>query len=234
MLETSAFVFASDLADEGIDTVLDNVERRAGLGGIMPAFLYHAARDVFPHNPARRGVLQNAGACFFRSEPRLYEGTVIRPEPSALVRERDVLADACRAAAARGLAVHAWTVFLHPDRPGEHPACAPRNAFGDRYEGELCPANPDVRAYVRALVADISRYEIASILAESLHYHGLEHGYHHERYFVALDPVARYLLGLCFCDHCLAAARGAGVDADGVHDAVRRALDRVFADGEVL
>ena len=38
------------------------------------------------------------------------------------------------------------------------------------------------------------------MLAESLHYHPLEHGAHHERYFVELGTAARLLLGLCFCD----------------------------------
>ncbi|MFN8224140.1 MAG: hypothetical protein U0R50_12940 [Gaiellales bacterium] len=228
-LETSFFAFATDLADEGVDAVLDNVEHRAGVGGIMPAFVYHAARDVFPHNPNRRVSLHERGAYFFDAKPSLYAGLRIQPRLDPLVRERDVLAETCRAAAARGLAVRAWTVFLHPDRPGELADCAPRNAFGDRYEGDLCPANPDVRAYVRALVADVARYEVEAIVAESLHYHGLEHGYHHERYFVELGSRSRYLLGLCFCDHCLAEASAAGVDGPAVCAAVRDELERVFA-----
>jgi hypothetical protein len=83
---------------------------------------------------------------------------------------------------------------------------------------------------VRALVADVARYEVQAVLAESLHYHGLEHGYHHERYFVELGARARYLLGLCFCEHCLAAAARAGVDGKTVRDAVRGELEAVFAD----
>ena len=231
MLETSAFVFATDLAGEGVETVLDNVERRAGLGGVMPAFAYHAARDVFPHNPAHRVVLQERGALFFQAEPRLYEGGLVQPAVSALALERDVLGETCRAAAARDLAVHAWTAFLHADRAGEYPSCSPRNAFGDLYEGDFCPANPDVRTYVRALAADVCRYEVETILAESLHYHGLEHGYHHERYLISLGPVARFLLGLCFCEHCLAAARSRGVDAARVHGAVRAELERALGEG---
>ena len=51
--------------------------------------------------------------------------------------------------------VDAWTIFLHADRPDEHQDCVTVNAFGDRYPADLCPANPDVRAYARALVADV-------------------------------------------------------------------------------
>ena len=86
MLETSAFVFATDLAGEGVETVLDNLERRGGLGGVTPAFVYHAARDVFPHNPAHRVVLQERGALFFPPEPGLYATGLVQPSVSSLAR----------------------------------------------------------------------------------------------------------------------------------------------------
>jgi len=229
-VETSAFAFPSDLAGEGVETVLRNLHDRAGVGGITPAFVYHAARDVFPHNQRRKVVLMERGALLYPPDPALYEGLRIEPRVSAEALERDVLAETCEAAAALGVAVRAWTVFLHADRSGEHQDCVTQNAYGDLYPADLCPANPDVRAYVRALVTDVARYDVEAILAESLHYHGLEHGYHHERYFIELGARARYLLGLCFCEHCLAAAARAGVDGDAVRNAVRRELERVFDD----
>ena len=45
------FAFASDLVDEGMATVLDNVAGRAGVGGVTMAAAYHHGRDIFPHNP---------------------------------------------------------------------------------------------------------------------------------------------------------------------------------------
>jgi hypothetical protein len=129
------------------------------------------------------------------------------------------------------LDVNAWVVFLHNDRLGfAHPDCSTQNAFGDRYLTDLCPSNPEVRAYARALASDVARYGISTILGESLHFHGLTHGYHHERYFEELGTVGTYLLGLCFCAHCLAAARRAGIDAEMVHRLVRDELERRFAD----
>ena len=103
------------------------------------------------------------------------------------------------------------------------------NAFGDRYVTELCPANPDARAYARALAADIAALGVAGICSEALHYLGLKHGYAHERYFVPLSARVRYLLGLCFCEHCLAAANGAGVDGDAVRREARKTIERAFA-----
>jgi hypothetical protein len=66
------------------------------------------------------------------------------------------------------------------------------------------------------------------VVAESLHHHGLEHGFHHERYFIELGSLGRYLLGLCFCEHCLRAAADSGVDGKQVREAARRELERRF------
>src|SRR5206468_1345422 len=207
--------------------VLGNLQERAGVGGITPAFVYHAARDIFPHNPRRKVVLSDRGALLYPPDRALYDGLRLEPRVDSAALERDVLVEPCRTGTARGLAVNAWTVFLHVDRPGEHLDCVTQNAFGDLNPADLCPANPDVRAYVRALVSDIARYDIQAIIAESLHYHGLEHGYHHERYFTELGARGRYLLGLCFCEHCLARAAHAGGDGDAVRRAVRQALEQV-------
>jgi hypothetical protein len=110
-----------------------------------------------------------------------------------------------------------------------HPECATQNAFGDRYLTDLCPSNPEVRAYARALASDVARYEVSTIFAESLHFHGLGHGYHHERYFEELGTTGTYLLGLCFCAHCLEAANHTGVDAEAVHRRVQDELRRRFS-----
>src|SRR5205807_9106868 len=213
-----------------MEAVLENVAGRAKLGGVTLAAAYHHGRDIFPHNPRRRVRFLEGGAVFFRPDPARYRGLAIQPRASALSASQDVLADLCEAASARSLRVRAWTVFLHNYSLGEaHPDCACRNAFGDAHLTDLCPANPKVREYVRGLSADIAAHGVATVVAESLHYHGLEHGFHHERYFIELGPLGRYLLGLCFCDHCLAAARRRGVQADMLRGEARRELERRFA-----
>ena len=225
-MQTSIFCFATDLADEGIETVLDNVQHRAGLGGVTVAAAYHEGRDVFPHNPVRKVRFLESGAIFFPPGPALRAARLQPPVSEAA----HVFPEVVAAAGRRGLAVRAWTVFLHNGAlAAAHPECAPENAFGDRYVTELCPANPDARAYARALAADIAALGVAGICSEALHYLGLEHGYAHERYFVPLGPRTRYLLGLCFCEHCLAAARAAGVDGDSVRRGAREAIERAFA-----
>ncbi|MGI8867188.1 MAG: hypothetical protein ACR2G1_10695 [Rubrobacteraceae bacterium] len=225
--------FATDLYDEGIDTVLGNVQERAGVDELTMAVAYHDARDIFPHNPIHKVRYLEGGAVFFQPDESRYEDLELQPRVAELARSRDPLGDLCVSAGERGMSVNAWAVFLHSDRLGfTNPECATQNAFGDRYLTDLCPSNSEVRAYARALAWDISRYEVSTILAESLHFHGLTHGYHHERYFEELGTIATYLLGLCFCPHCLKAARQAGVDAEMVHRSVRSELGRCFAGDE--
>jgi hypothetical protein len=229
-METSMLAFATDLRDEGTDTVLDNVHNRAGLDGLTLAVVYHDARDIFPHNPIHKVRYLEGGAVFFPPDIDLYEGMRLQPHVSELAHSGDPLGELCEAAGQRGMRVNAWIVFLHNDRLGfSHPECSTQNAFGDRYLTDLCPSNPDVRMYARTLASDIARYDVSTILSESLHFHGLGHGYHHERYFEELGAVGVYLLGVCFCEHCLEAARRRGIDAAMVHRLVRDELERRFS-----
>ena len=123
-----------------------------------------------------------------------------------------MLAELVRRRDAGGLAVSCWTVCLHNTRLGMlHPQAVTRNAFGDPNYYNLCPSNPDARAYVRALVADVTAtYRPDRIELESPCFMGFAHEYHHEKDGVGLTPEDDFLLSLCFCDSCLARAPRAG------------------------
>jgi hypothetical protein len=69
---------------------------------------------------------------------------------------------------------------------------------------------------------------VRSILAEAVQYFPLEHGVHHERYFLALGPRTRFLLGLCFCDSCLEGARAQGVDGASLRSWAQGQIEQAF------
>ena len=102
-MRTSAFCFAGDLADEGVATVLDNIQHRAGLGGVTMAAAYHASRDLFPHARTRRLRYQPGGEIFFRPDPARWRGLALQPRPSRLIGDGDPLGELVAAADARGL-----------------------------------------------------------------------------------------------------------------------------------
>jgi hypothetical protein len=229
-MRTSLFAFASDLAGEGTDAVLANVRDRAGVDDLTLAAAYHEARDLYPHNPAGRLRHQPGGRVFFRPSPERWSGLRLQPLEDEANGGGDPLEEACAAAAEHGGKVNAWVVFLHADRLGfEHPECAPMSALGDRVLTDLCPADPHVQAYARTLAADVATRPVRSVRAESLHFHGLGHGAHHERYGVALDPLAELLLGLCFCPSCESAAQAAGVEVAAVRRLAAAEAERALA-----
>ena len=117
-METSMLAFASDLCDEGFDTVLGIVQERAGVDGLTMAVAYHDARDVFPHNPAHKIRYLEGGAVFFQPEWSRYEDLSLRPRVAELARMSDPLSELCAAAGERGMQANAWVVFLHNDRLG--------------------------------------------------------------------------------------------------------------------
>src|SRR4028118_662086 len=84
-METSLLTFATDLVDEGIETVLTNVQERAGAHEVTLAVAYHRARDICPDNPVRKVRYLEGGTVFFAPEPSRYEGLRLKPPPSGLV-----------------------------------------------------------------------------------------------------------------------------------------------------
>ena len=227
-MKTSTFLFATDLVDEGIDVVLERLQR-AHLDGLTMACNYHHSRDVFPHNPKHR-VRYMQGGVFFQPDPSRYAQLTIQPDVPAWVREEDPLRNVCRAAERRGLVVRSWTNNTHSTAlASANPSCAIQNVFGDTYINSLCPANPDVRAYVSTLNSDLARYPLDALLVESVCYMPFDHGYHHERCLVPITPLAKFLLGLCFCEHCVSKVAAEGVDAAALRKHVADQLDRHLA-----
>jgi hypothetical protein len=225
----AGYVFALDLRDEGLETVLDNLQRRGGLSGVTMAAAYHHSRDVFPHNPHRKVVFLEGGSVYFHPTASRYAATRLQPHVAEMARETDWLARLVAAARAAGMRANAWTVFLHNSRLGFlHADCAPRSAFGDPMLTYLCPAHPDVRAFACALAVDVASHGVDAIELEALSYMPFDHGYHHERSFIRLTPDVRFLLGLCFCSACLGRAHQAGVDGERVQHHVRALVEPVF------
>lgn len=229
-MRASAHVFAIDLVDEGFGHVLDAVCDRASLDGVVLAASYHQAFDVFPHNPVHRVHAHEAGALYFRPEPRRYDGLRIQPIVSRLASEVDPLRRLIEEADRRSLAVRAWSNHLQAtDQGPRHPDCVAQNAFGDPYDRWLCVANPDVRAYVRAVSADLARYPVETLVLESLCYQPFDLVFLHGRSHFTYGPAVRFLLSLCFCEHCETAARAAGVRIEEVRRFVRDELTKSLA-----
>lgn len=220
----SMWTYAWDVLDLGFDAVEGDLRGRAELDTISLATSYHAGRFLQPRSPRRKAYFPEDGTIYFRPTPERWDGLAIRPKAADVIAEGgDVLRELVRRRDAGGLAVSCWTVCLHNTRLGMlHPDAVTRNAFGDPNYYNLCPSNPDARAYVRALAADISHgYRPDRIELESPGFMGFAHEYHHEKDGVGLSPEDDFLLSLCFCPHCRRRAGAAGVDVDAAGRLVR-------------
>lgn len=229
MTYKAIYTYPWDLAEAGVDQALGEF-CDLGLDTVTVAGSYHAGKFLRPHGTSGKVYFPQDGSVYFKSDERRYGA--IKPLPNALLAERDIVGDLT--ANAR-LATNVWLVLLHNTALGTgHPESTVRNAFGDRYVYSLCPAAPDVRAYAVGLCADVTaRYPVAGISLETPGFLPYAHGFHHE---FALERPNRWLdaqLGLCFCDHCVAAAGRAGLDASALR--ARIAADvTAYLSGDVV
>ncbi|MGE5589157.1 MAG: hypothetical protein ACM3ZA_00800 [Bacillota bacterium] len=230
-MRSTMWTYPWDVLDVGVDTALDELTVKAGVGGLSLATAYHAGRFLQPRSPRRSVYFPEDGTIYFHPDVNRYENLLIKPKVARLIQERgDVLRQLEHAREKRDFALNSWTVCLHNTRIGmEYPQVTTVNAFGDRNYYNLCPSNPDARAYVTTLVADLTRrYALDSVELESPNFMGFAHEFHHEKDGVGLTAKDDFLLSLCFCDSCMARARAAGVDAEAARRTVRRWLEETL------
>jgi len=223
-------LFAWDLRDEGLDSVLQ-FAADSGLTSLFLASVYHAGWFVLPHNPRQKCYLTEDGVTYFHPTDSLYDATPLKPKVARVADATDWFAELSARLGEYGLRLTAWTVCTHNTRLGlAHPEHAVRNAFGDSYPHALCPASPAVRAYIRALCRDLaSQYPLQSIFLEAPDYRGRRHGHHHERDLVPLQALENELLGISFSNHDKVQAALGGIDAEALQRAIRDHLEAYLA-----
>ena len=231
MSEVSVWAYPWDLYDLGLNAALTALSD-VGAGMVSMATSYHAGRFLQPGNPQRRVYYPHDGPVYYQVAPERWTGAEIVPLQADIVAtEGDKLAELIAQRDQGGAGVSCWTVCLHNTRLGMlHPAHVVRTAHGDPQHYGLCPSSPAARAYVVGLVKEIAeRYRPDRIELESPDFMGFSHGFHHEKDGLPVLPEDDFLLGICFCAHCLARAKAAGVDGQAAQLAVVGLLDAAFA-----
>ena len=216
---TSLYCYAWDLvgaAGRANRSVIDSL----GLDGTTLATSYHAGKFIRPGSLTGKVIFPEDGTIYFR--PRRKYGE-LQPMVSQVTLAEDVLASLTEAGRHR---VYGWTVLLHNTRLGYvHPGVVARNAWGDPAFYSLCPAQPLVRDYAVSLCGDLAEhYDLAGLTLETPGFLPFVHGYHHEFAQLPGNPWMNVLLGLCFCDACMAGAAKAGIDSASI---ARRLKDAV-------
>ena len=219
------YTYAWDLAEAGLGEAVSQFAA-LGLDTVTVAGSYHAGKFLRPHGRSGKVYFPEDGTVYFKADPKRYGA--IKPVPNSRFAEVDVI----RQLTDNGkLAANVWLVLLHNTLLGTtHPEAAVANAFGDRYVYSLCPSAPAARAYAKGLAVDVTHnYPVSGLSLETPGFMPYAHGFHHE---FALNRPNRWLdslLGLCFCDHCLAGAKKAGIDAASLQVRVRADISEYLA-----
>ena len=220
------YAYPWDVAEIGASAAVD---RFVGLGldTVTIAGSYHAGKFLRPHGKTAKVVFPEDGTVYFKPDMSRYGA--IKPLENSLVSSgRDIVGEL---AGQNRIATNVWLVLLHNTRLGlAHPDSVVANAFGDRLIYNLCPSAPEVRAYAIGLARDVTQsYPVSGVSLETPGFLPYAHGYHHE---FALNRPNRWLdnqLGLCFCPHCTAGAKKAGIRVEGLKRQVAGDIDAHLA-----
>lgn len=217
-MKTSIWTYPWDVVDRGVDRAVGEIAE-TGVSAVSLAATYHCFDQLRPRGDGGRLLTVDRSAAYYPCDPDAFAGGPLVPHRSELVGG-DRWSACAEAAHSAGLDVVAWTLFLHNSwLAGSHPALAQQTCTGDALRHQLCPAQPDVRAYALALAADVSRH-VDVLECESLSYGAWGHAHYHPKIGVDLGTGGRFLFSLCFCDACRGNAREENVDADGLAERV--------------
>ena len=231
----SLWAYVWDIVDEDIDSIIPTLKNEIGLNTLSVATCYHSVDHLRVHR-LENNFYSSQAAIYFQPDRSLYGNTRIEPPVSPVAEEMNPLRGISDVCERHGMKLSSWTVCLHNSTIGRnHPEVAQRDAFGNPCWHALCPANEDVREYMRAVVTDLTtNYNFATVELESCDYQGGRHYHGHEKIGIPLGETDRLLLGLCFCESCRKRGDAEGIDVAAVANGVRSELAASFESGDPI
>ena len=229
----NAFSFIHTFSSPANPSVNINKLQDSGLTGINLALNYHASRDFTLGSTPSLRYLED-GAHYYQPDLSKYPTGAITPAPADVFQDNSALAKIQEVGRSTNFEINAWAVYFHNSAIGkQNPEAVQINGLGQRLLASLCPSNPSTQGYAIGLTNDLISRGIKSIAAESVHFHGLLHGEHHERYFIELSEISQYLLGFCLCIYCQSAAETAGADAKKLVFEISKALNKLLTEEDL-
>ena len=222
------YAYPWDIAEIGVSAAVDRF-LALGLDTVTITGSYHAGKFLRPHGKSGKVYFPEDGTIYFK--PDLSRYGAIKPVENAMFASGQ---DIARELAGQSrMATNVWLVLLHNTRLGlQHPESVVANAFGDRYVYNLCPSAPEARAYAIGLARDVTEsYPVSGVSLETPGFLPYAHGYHHAQ-VRAQSALVNWLdsqLGLCFCAHCRAGAKSAGVRFEALKRQVEADVEAYLA-----
>ncbi|HKQ49254.1 MAG TPA: hypothetical protein VJZ71_14375 [Phycisphaerae bacterium] len=231
MIQTAFECFPWDLDLEGYDDAIARLAGDIGVDALLVPAVHEGIREIRPRAAEADRAFICSAAAHFQPDAKLYSGLQIRPIPAAWMKTRNPLQKIAEAAEKHRLKLRVSISCCQGDTLVErypHAACA--DFFGRPSDHWLCPSHPDVRAYLAALVEDITtNYPVDALNLESAHFEpGYTTGYMNS---LQLPPaISTLFFDSCYCASCLQRATDAGVDVSAlraVHNGLFMKLSRL-------
>jgi hypothetical protein len=218
--EVAASLYAWELHDEGVASILDNLQRMAAVNSVYLIALMHPEprphkSERFPHNPAREKIMPEDAALYWHPDAAGYGR--IKPFVSARpwLRGTDWLAVLTKAARARGLRVG---VEVSHSLVPEWFLARPENA--DLVQLDLhgrpagmywsarfpCLNHPDVQHFLAATFVDLAAGRDLDFVQTCM----------------LLFAQQELPQAGCFCASCARRAKGEGIDFDALVAALKK------------
>lgn len=234
MFQTYVSCHLWDLVDEGIDEVLGRLKGEAGADGVSVTVACPRVGLLRPHRGVSPRTFRSEGGLQFQPNKDAYAATRLRPVVAEWLRKTNPLAAVAEGCERLGLSLRGRIVGCHSEAlASRHQFVAVKDVFGDLHPAWLCPSNPDVREYLRALVSDLSTlYPFAALEIEAASFPPAGGRNWGRETCADLGPTGEWLLGLCFCESCRQAATGEGIDAAAAARSATVLLERALATGE--
>jgi hypothetical protein len=207
--EVSASLYAWELHDEGVETVLDNVQKMAAVNSVYLIGVMHPERrpfreGEFAHNPVRKTWMAEDARCYWHPDAKLYGRIKPRLSDNAWLADTDWLRVLTDAARKRGLKVGAEFSHALVDKEraeGQFKDVAQRNINGEithvrDWLRPLCPNHPATPEFALAMSTDLIR----------------NYGVDYVQSCVVTFDDGGPLRSGCFCDNCRKAGTEMGYD----------------------
>lgn len=244
--EIAASLYPWDLADEGVDRCLDNLQSRSGVNSTyLVGLMHHEKRPLhqltYPHNPVRTHYVPEDSRVYWRPDPTVYAGSRLQPLTSerSFLAGTDWLDELIGAARVRGMRTGceiSHTLIDSAVAQERFPDILQRDVFGTPVTASVvassnvlpCLNNEDVQAFFLALVRDLVDNHDVDFIQTAIVLFGA--GNRFPVGTVAWPGMpgthAQRLLdsatGGCFCTACRSAAEREGLDWTSIVDEVRR------------
>lgn len=225
--ELTIALYAWDIADEGVDHVLDTVQEKAGCNAAyMVALMHHEKRPLwdnyYPHNPVRKFYVPEDSRIVWKADPDCYRHSRIKPLPSErdFLKARDWLDVMSKAARERGMLPQVEISHTPLDKEraaGEFADCIQKDIYGHPFVQHLCWNNSDAVQYMCCLATDLVKNHDVEMLQTCTRPFNPGN--------LSLHPFLGVTLGGCFCHVCAAKAKAMDLDWGSITKTVRSYAD---------